>query len=86
MPARGPGPSPQAAWQAVFHSVAAFANAGFSLLPDNLMRFRGDAAVNASLCKGCGTCVATCPSSAIVGNHFKDVQILAQIDALFAEG
>lgn len=47
---------------------------------------RNVAAVNASLCKGCGTCVATCPSSAIVGNHFKDVQILAQIDALFAEG
>lgn len=44
------------------------------------------AVINASLCKGCGTCVATCPSCAIVGNHFKDVQILAQIDALFAEG
>lgn len=40
---------PQAAWQAVFHSVAAFVNAGFSLLPDNLMRFRGDAAVNAGV-------------------------------------
>jgi len=40
---------PRAAWQAVFHSVAAFANAGFSLLPDNLVRFRGDAAVNAGV-------------------------------------
>ena len=37
------------AWQAVFHSVASFANAGFSLLPDNLMRFRGDVAVNAGV-------------------------------------
>ncbi len=38
---------PDAAWQAVFHSIASFANAGFSLLPDNLMRFRGDFSVNA---------------------------------------
>jgi len=37
------------AWQAVFHAVAAFANAGFSLLPDNLSRFRGDLAVNAAV-------------------------------------
>lgn len=40
---------PDAAWQAAFHSVAAFANAGFSLLPDSLMRFRDDAAVNAGV-------------------------------------
>ncbi len=41
------------------------------------------AEVNASVCKGCGTCVATCPSGAIVGRHFNDRQILAQIDAAF---
>ena len=34
------------AWQAAFHSVAAFVNAGFSLLPDSLVRFRGDVLVN----------------------------------------
>lgn len=33
-------------WQAVFHSVTAFNNAGFSLYPDNLTRFVGDATVN----------------------------------------
>ncbi|MBM4395361.1 MAG: CoB--CoM heterodisulfide reductase iron-sulfur subunit A family protein [Deltaproteobacteria bacterium] len=42
------------------------------------------ATINPSLCKGCGTCVATCPSSAIVGRHFTDQQVLAQISALFA--
>jgi heterodisulfide reductase subunit A2 len=40
--------------------------------------------VNGSLCKGCGTCVATCPSGAIVGRHFNDAQVMAQIDAAFA--
>jgi trk system potassium uptake protein TrkH len=36
----------RAAWLAVFHAVSAFNNAGFSLFPDNLMRFRGDVVVN----------------------------------------
>jgi trk system potassium uptake protein TrkH len=33
----------RAAWYAVFHAVSAFCNAGFSLWPDNLIRWRGDA-------------------------------------------
>ncbi len=36
-------------WQAAFHAIAAFTNAGFSLLPDNLLRFRGNLAVNAGV-------------------------------------
>jgi heterodisulfide reductase subunit A len=36
-----------------------------------------------ALCKGCGVCVAACPSSAIIGRHFTDQQILAQVDGLF---
>jgi trk system potassium uptake protein TrkH len=40
-----PGPG-GALWSAVFHSVSAFCNAGFSLFPDNLLRYRGDLVVN----------------------------------------
>jgi len=34
-------------WQAVFHAVSAFNNAGFSLWPDSLARWGGDPLVNA---------------------------------------
>lgn len=33
-------------WFAIFHSVSAFNNAGFGLLPDNLMSYRGSILVN----------------------------------------
>jgi trk system potassium uptake protein TrkH len=36
----------QAGWLAVFHSVSAFCNAGFSLFPDSLVRYREDVVVN----------------------------------------
>lgn len=32
-------------WNAVFHSISAFCNAGFSLFPDSLTGYRGDAGV-----------------------------------------
>jgi trk system potassium uptake protein TrkH len=35
-----------AVWHAVFHSISAFCNAGFSLNDDSLMRYRGDPVVN----------------------------------------
>jgi len=35
--------------------------------------------VNDVLCQGCGTCVAACPSSAVIGNHFTNQEILAEI-------
>jgi len=38
--------------------------------------------VNSALCKACGTCVAACPSGAIVGRHFTDEQIYAQIEGI----
>ena len=38
------------------------------------------AEINDILCKGCGTCVAACPSKAIIQNHFDDVQILPMIE------
>jgi trk system potassium uptake protein TrkH len=39
-------PPGEAAWQSLFHAVSAFCNAGFSLLPDSLVRYRGDLLVN----------------------------------------
>jgi trk system potassium uptake protein TrkH len=42
-------PAGEAVWQSVFHSVSAFCNAGFGLLPDNLVRYRGDALVNLAI-------------------------------------
>lgn len=36
----------EAVWQAVFHSVSAFCNAGFSLHDDSLTRYQGDWLVN----------------------------------------
>jgi trk system potassium uptake protein len=39
-------PADQALWLAVFHSVSAFCNAGFSLWHDSLTRHAGDPAVN----------------------------------------
>jgi trk system potassium uptake protein TrkH len=36
-------------WRAIFHSVSAFCNAGFSLFPDSLTRYRSDPAVLATI-------------------------------------
>jgi trk system potassium uptake protein TrkH len=42
-------PAGEAAWHSVFHAVSAFCNAGFGLLPDNLVRYRGDLLVNLAI-------------------------------------
>ncbi|MBF0213849.1 MAG: hypothetical protein HQM00_09855 [Magnetococcales bacterium] len=39
----------EALWMGVFHAVSAFCNAGFGLLPDNLIRYRGDWGVNLTI-------------------------------------
>jgi len=39
-------PPSQALWHALFHSVSAFCNAGFSLNDDSLTRYQGDPVVN----------------------------------------
>ncbi|MGB5107203.1 MAG: potassium transporter TrkG [Candidatus Zixiibacteriota bacterium] len=42
-------PTNDAIWFSVFHSVSAFCNAGFGLLPDNLMSYVGNATVNITI-------------------------------------
>ncbi|MFW6131313.1 MAG: 4Fe-4S binding protein [Candidatus Aminicenantaceae bacterium] len=46
---------------------------------------KGVSEINDALCKGCGTCVSACPSGAAQQKHFRDVQIYAEIEGLFAE-
>jgi trk system potassium uptake protein TrkH len=46
---RGEHPAGEAVWQSIFHAVSAFCNAGFSLLSDNLVRYRGDVLVNLAI-------------------------------------
>jgi trk system potassium uptake protein TrkH len=54
----------RAPWLGLFHAVSAFNNAGFSLFPDNLIRYRGDVVVNLVvtgliICGGLGFLVLT---------------------------
>lgn len=56
-----------------------------NLCPFNAIDFLEDkrvSKVNAALCKGCGTCVAACPAGAIVGAHFANDQVYAEIEGL----
>jgi trk system potassium uptake protein TrkH len=43
-------PLEQAAYRAIFHSVSAFCNAGFSLFPDSFMRYSGSPLLNVTIC------------------------------------
>lgn len=43
---------------------------------------KGISVINDALCKGCGTCVAACPSGASRQKHFRDEQILAEIEGI----
>lgn len=57
------------------------------LCPYNAIDYLSDKKVsfiNSALCKACGTCVAACPAGAIVGRHFTDDQIYAQIEGMLA--
>ena len=45
----------------------------------------GVSVINEALCQGCGTCVSECPAKAIRLANYSDEQIMAKVDALFAE-
>jgi heterodisulfide reductase subunit A len=56
-----------------------------NLCPYNAIDYLEDlgvSRVSPALCKGCGTCVAGCPSQVITGAHFTFEQILAEIDGI----
>ncbi|MBF0628333.1 MAG: potassium transporter [Magnetococcales bacterium] len=42
-------PAAQAGWEAVFHAISAFCNAGFGLFEDNLMGYRADPLVSGTI-------------------------------------
>ncbi|MBI9083533.1 MAG: FAD-dependent oxidoreductase [Desulfobacterales bacterium] len=41
--------------------------------------------IDPSQCHGCGVCAAECPAKAITMQHFTDPQLIAKVEALFAE-
>jgi len=56
-----------------------------SLCPYNAISFDEEkkvSRVNEALCKACGVCVAACPSVAIIGKHFTNKQIMAEIEGV----
>ena len=46
---------------------------------------KGEAEIDVSKCKGCGSCVAECPAKAIELMHFRDRQLQAKCQALIVE-
>ena len=55
------------------------------MCPFNAISFLEDRQVteiNPALCQGCGTCVSACPAGAIIGTHFSNEQIMAQIEGV----
>ena len=43
------------------------------------------ARIDPAQCHGCGVCAAECPAKAITMQHFTDPQLIAKVEALFAE-
>ena len=40
----------------------------------------GVAYIETAMCQGCGTCAAACPAKAIDLGHYKDDQIIAEVE------
>jgi heterodisulfide reductase subunit A-like polyferredoxin len=45
----------------------------------------GAAYIEPAVCQGCGACAAECPAKAINVLHYRDTQVMAEVDALFGE-
>ena len=45
----------------------------------------GAAFIEPAICHGCGTCVSECPARAIQLLHYKDLQTIAKLDAMFEQ-
>jgi len=43
----------------------------------------GAAYIEPAICQGCGSCAAECPAKAIEMMHYRDAQVLKELDALF---
>jgi heterodisulfide reductase subunit A len=41
--------------------------------------------INDAICKGCGSCVAACPSGAAYQQHYRDSQLMAEIEGLLTQ-
>ncbi len=45
----------------------------------------GVAYIEPASCQGCGVCAAACPRKAITTRHYRDDQITAKVDVLYAD-
>ena len=45
----------------------------------------GAAYIESAICHGCGSCASECPANAIQLLHYKDIQTLTKLDALFEQ-
>jgi len=79
--------TPEAITASVNEDICSGCGTCVTLCPYNAMQLKTKndkqvAEVTVTQCKGCGVCGAACPSGAISMDHFKDEQLLAQIEAV----
>ena len=78
---------PEAITSSVNEDICSGCGVCISLCPFGAMEFMSKngkklTQVTVAQCKGCGICGAACPSGAITMHHFRDEEIMAQLEAL----